>query len=119
MKTTAIATAAALLATALLSGCSSTDSGDEIEIEILDDEFEGGNRHLAAGTEVEFDNEGSHVHTVTIHKQGEPESTLRLDEELNHEEKAYYTFSEKGTYHVWCKIHGTMTQGMAIVITVE
>lgn len=118
MKTPTLALAAALVSTALLAGCSSGSGAQKLEIEIFDNEFDGGNRNFTVGTQVEFDNEGSAVHTVTIHKVGEPATELRLDQELSSGQKADFTFAEAGTYHVWCKKHGGMTSGMAIVITI-
>jgi plastocyanin len=93
-------------------------SGDS-HVELKDDLFVGGDRAFAAGTSAHFENTGARGHTVTIHKVGEPSTSLRHDEALSVGEATQYTFTDAGTYHVWCKYHGTMTSGMAIVVTVS
>lgn len=41
------------------------------------------------------------------------------DEELGPGQTTTFTFDEPGTYHVWCRYHGTMLADMAMVVQVE
>ena len=108
--------ALALLAVAL-AGCSSGEG--DTEVHVRDNKFEPAALTVAAGEEVHFEVDGSNPHTVTIHFVGDPAATLKLDQTVQDGEDVHFTFAAAGTYHVWCRLHGTMTTGMAMVVTVE
>lgn len=105
------------LALLALAGCSSTSASHEVEIK--DNLFEGGDITLAAGTTVEFDNEGNNLHNVQVKKVGGAGGTaLLLDRDLAHEQSVELTFADAGTYHAWCKYHGSEGSGMAMTLTI-
>ncbi|HUR61520.1 MAG TPA: cupredoxin domain-containing protein [Candidatus Thermoplasmatota archaeon] len=109
----------AILATTLLTlaGCSGASNTHEVEMK--DNEFEGGDLTLAAGTEVEFDNEGNNLHNVQVKQVGGGNGTpTLLDKDLAHEQSVELTL-QAGTYHVWCKYHGAEGSGMHMTITVQ
>jgi plastocyanin len=131
-----------LLASVLLAGCSSDSGGNgaggtsstgptpggaltttpsapqDLMVSLVDNQFKDGNKTIAAGSSIMYMNEGSHGHTVTIHWVGEPVTATRLNQTLQPGQDVTFTFDQKGTYHVWCRFHGTMTTGMASVVTV-
>jgi plastocyanin len=100
-------------------------SGTPLKVALKDNTFEDGDLMLDVGRMVSYVNEGQHGHTVTIHyagdatHNGDPGTTLKLDQVLAPGEAANYKFEAPGTYHVWCKYHGTMTSGMSSVVTVQ
>lgn len=109
--------ALALLALAL-AGCSGGGDDHGSSVALRNNAFDPSSLTVDAGTEVHFEVEqGSH--TVTVHKAGDAPSTLLHDETVGAGDDAHFTFGSPGTYHVWCKFHGTMTTGMAMVVTVE
>jgi plastocyanin len=113
--------AALLLATATafaLSGCA---ADSDVDVEVDDDYFKPTEKTIEAGTEVHFEVESSaqHPHTVTIHKAGDPVTTLLLNETVEAGDDVHFDFEAKGTYHVWCMFHGGMTSGMHMIMTVE
>ena len=129
--------ASLLFATALLAGCASDDGSSnggptttaaggattthgagEGMVHVVDNEFEDGDRTIAAGSSIQYMNEGARAHTVTIHWVGEPASVTRLNQTLQPGQDVTFEFTDKGTYHVWCRFHGTMTSGMASTVTV-
>jgi plastocyanin len=86
------------------------------KVDLEDNHFEDGNLTLTKGATISYVNAGMHDHTVTVHWVGEPVTTLRLDRTLRPGEAVSFTFADAGTYHVWCRFHGTMTSGMATVV---
>mgnify|MGYP001615822079 CR=1 FL=1 len=104
------------LAFVTLAGCS--DGGFDGTITLNADSFSPKSATVDAGDEVHFE-VASGTHTVTIHMVGDPTTTLKLDQSVSAGDDAHFTFAAAGTYHVWCKLHGTMTSGMAMVVTVE
>jgi plastocyanin len=99
-----------------LAGCS---SAGEATVRVLDDRFDPTTLTVDAGTEVHFEVEGQHPHTVTVHMVGDPVTTHMHHEDAHDGDDIHVTFDEPGTYHVWCMKHGQMTSGMAMVVTVE
>lgn len=98
-----------------LAGCSS-DAGATVTLR--NNSFDPSALTVDAGTEVHFEvKEGSH--TVTIHKAGDPTTQLLKDVRVSAGDDEHFSFAAAGTYHVWCTFHGTMTSGMAMVVTVE
>lgn len=109
--------AALLLLSALaLAGCSGGEAHGTVTLR--NNEFDPSRLTVDAGDEVHFEvKEGTH--TVTIHKVGDPTTTLLKDVNVAAGADEHFTFAAAGTYHVWCKLHGSMTTGMAMVVTVE
>lgn len=111
----------------LLAGCTGTTTttsttaatGSGRSVEVEDNVFHDGNLTLSKGSAVAYKNEGERAHTVTVHWVGEPATTLRLDRTLQPGESVSFTFMDAGTYHVWCRFHGSMTAGMASVVKAE
>lgn len=133
--------AAALLVAAALSGCAGTSettvtvtktvtvtaTGGQTttappppapRIDLRDDSFSPNRTQVAPGTTVTLVNVGMHNHTVTIHYAPDPTTQTIKDTTLTPQTSTTHTFALPGTYHVWCKFHGTMTTGMAMVVTV-
>ena len=110
---------ALLLLAFVLSGCSS--GGDDNDVEVDDDYFEPEETTIDAGTTLHFEVESGaeHGHTITIHKVGDPVTTLLENKTVRAGDALDFTFSQAGTYHVWCRFHGTMTSGMHMLVTVE
>ena len=111
-----ILAALSLLAAMTVSGCA---GGGEVTITVKDNEFDPKTLTVDSGEEVHFEVTGSNPHTITIHFAPDPLTTLKLDQEVSAGDDTHFTFAATGTYHVWCKLHGTMTSGMAMVVTVE
>lgn len=99
-----------------LSGCMGDDA--QATVTLRSSTFDPARLTVEAGTEVHFE-VASGSHTVTIHKAGDPTTMLLKDTQVASGGDEHFTFSAAGTYHVWCKFHGTMTSGMAMVVTVE
>lgn len=102
----------------LTTTSSSGGSAQELMVSMVDDRFVDGNKTVPAGSSIMYMNEGQHGHTVTIHWTAEPATSTRLNVTLQPGQDTTFTFDQKGTYHVWCRFHGTMTTGMASVVTV-
>ena len=98
---------------------STTTAGGTRSVNVADNEFVDGDFTIVSGTTVTYTNVGAGGHTVTIHWVGDPATTLKLDQTIQPGQSAQFTFATTGTYHVWCRFHGTMTSGMASVVTVE
>lgn len=107
-----------LFAVVAVAGCSSSS---DTTVTLRDNAFDPTTTTVDAGTEVHFEvaSNANNPHTVTIHKAGDPTTMLLKDERVTAGEDVHFTFAAAGTYHVWCTIHGTMTSGMAMVVTVE
>jgi plastocyanin len=107
------------LAFLALAGCS--DSGFSGSIEVDDNYFKPTSATIDAGDAIHFEveSDAQNAHTITIHKAGDPTTTLLLDQHVSAGDDAHFTFASAGTYHVWCQIHGGMTSGMHTLITVE
>ena len=113
----ALPAAALLLLASALAGCSGGSAGATIHVR--DNAFDPKTLTVDSGEEVHFEVEGSNPHTVTIHKAGDAAATLQVNETVSDGDDVHFTFPSAGTYHVWCQIHGTMTTGMAMLVTVE
>ena len=96
-----------------------SEPAEEGMVEMYDDCFAGGNRTVPVGSTLMFMNEGARNHTVTIHWVGDPVTTTKVDQKLEPGHDLNFTFASAGTYHVWCKYHGQMTRGMAMVVTAQ
>jgi plastocyanin len=99
------------------SPSSSANTG--VTIHIQDNVFVDGNMTVAPGTRVTYVNDGMHNHTVTIHQAGTPTDVILHDQKVTSGQSDSFTFAVPGTYHVWCKYHGTMLTGMATTVVVQ
>lgn len=116
-----------LVATLALAGCAQNGgdgsggdggSGGPAEtVAALDNRFDPEQVSVAAGDTVEWVNEGSNPHTVTIRPEGD--SGTVHDEEIQPGDETTYTFQESGTFQVWCKYHGSAGKGMAMTVEVS
>ena len=113
----------------LVAGCSSPQEGNSGEAapqsdpvlkmaSMKDNEFRNANYALKAGDSAMYMNEGQRDHTVSVHFVGDPATTLKVDKTLKPGATETFVFAAAGTYHVYCKIHGTMTTGMTSTVTV-
>ena len=69
---------------------------------------------IAAGTEVTFVNADSAAHTVTEGTNGVAVEDPIIDEELQQNGSASFTFDEPGTYQITCLFHSSMN--MTIIV---
>jgi plastocyanin len=104
----------------LLAGCSGGDAAFDGEVEVDDDYFEPKEATIKAGDRIHFEVEASakNKHTVSIHKAGDAPAQF-VNFNVSAGDDVSYNFDLPGTYHVWCQLHGTMTDGMAMLVTVE
>lgn len=120
-----------LAATLALAGCAQNggggsdgdggadgDAGGPAEtVSALDNRFDPEQAGVAAGDTVEWVNEGSNPHTVTIRAEGGSDTVH--DEEIQPGAETSYTFQESGSFQVWCKYHGSPGQGMSMTVEVS
>ncbi len=116
----------------VLAGCSSPESGGSDDdsqstmtdspgmkmVSMVDDSFRNANFSTSPGGQAMYMNQGNNEHTVTIHRVGDPATTTKIDKTLQPGTTETYTFAVAGTYHVYCRLHGTMTTGMTSTVTV-
>lgn len=114
----------------LLAGCagndtSSDDRGDGSSsptmkmVSMVDDSIKDGNFAIRTMDQAMYMNEGQRAHTVTVHKVGDSATTTKVDRTLQPDEVYTYTFDAPGTYHVYCRFHGTMNTGMTSTVEVS
>lgn len=112
----------------VLAGCSSSPEPQPVtsgptsattHIIMKDNAFSPTGPTMKAQTTMHFQNEGSNAHTVTIHKVGTPSDARLTDQQVDAGKGTDFKFNDAGTYHVWCKFHGQMTSGMAMIVTVQ
>jgi plastocyanin len=99
----------------ILAGCGGDDggsgsaSGDVVEVATLDNTFDPEDVTVAAGTTVEWDNQGRNEHNVTPVDEG---ADWGVDTDDFQPGTSYsFTFTDEGTYRYYCTIHGTATSG--------
>jgi plastocyanin len=100
------------------SGSMSSAPGDKT-VAVRDNYFDGGNQTVSQGTTIHYTNMGQHGHTVTIHWVGDPITVVKLNQTIQPGQSVAFTFDSPGTYHIWCRFHGTMTTGMASIVAVQ
>jgi plastocyanin len=107
----------------VLSGCGETGEplelveGVRVDVVAVDNEFEPTELEVAAGTEVQFVNQGRNEHNVI--PIGEERDAIRVDtEDLEPDDTAVRRLRRPGIYEYYCSIHGTPTAGMIGTITV-
>ncbi|MEK6986239.1 MAG: plastocyanin/azurin family copper-binding protein [Candidatus Thermoplasmatota archaeon] len=85
---------------------------------MVDDSIKNGNFAIRTMDQAMYMNEGARAHTVTVHKVGDAATTTRIDRTLQPDQTYTYTFDAPGTYHVYCRLHGTTTSGMTSTVEV-
>lgn len=89
--------------------------GEVAEVGAIDNTFRPGKLEVAAGTEVQWTNRGRNEHNVLPvddDSWGVEASEFGPDATFRHR------FTEPGTYHYYCSLHGTTTKGMVGVVVV-
>ena len=92
----------------------SGDAGEGATVRLSQFAFDTEELTIAAGTEVSFVNADAAPHTVTEGTDGEAADDPIIDEELQQNETASFTFDEPGTYQITCLFHGQMN--MTVVV---
>ena len=114
----------------LITGCAGTDTPSDDDagespsrtmkmVSMVDDSIKNGNFAIRTMDQAMYMNEGQRAHTVTVHKVGDSATTTKVDRTLQPDEEYTYTFDAPGTYHVYCRFHGTMTTGMTSTVEVS
>lgn len=104
------------------SGCMIGDQRKE-QVSATENQFTPNSLSIDQNVEVVWKNNGQQVHSVTIHKAGDPPTTTKLDRDITSGTETSYKFEETGTFHVYCKYHsggatGQFTTGMVMTVTV-
>jgi len=100
------------------AGCTESNEVHAKKIDLYDDYFGETEKTVPIGTEVEFENEGKRDHTVTIHFPPANVTDYELDDQLAPGEETEFGFDQVGTYHVFCRFHGKIGEGMHVNVTV-
>lgn len=119
VKLLAIPLLAALLPFAFAGCVGGGDDEAGETVELNDNSFDPDSLSLAAGTAVEFENEGQRQHTVTIHKPPAAATEYAKNTVLGPGDDTSFTFEQPGTYHVFCRFHGRIGGGMHLNVTVS
>lgn len=110
----------AVLMVLALPGCiGGEEEAGGREIAVLDNSFEPMTATAAVGEKFEFENAGAVRHTVTIHRPPDPGTTYKFDKVLEPGGEIGFTFDAPGTYHVFCRFHGSIGGGMHLNVTVS
>lgn len=96
-------------------GASAATGGEEATVTLEAFAFDTSELTVAAGTTVSFVNADSARHTVTEGTDGAAADDPIIDEELDANATATFTFDEPGTYEITCLLHPNMN----MTITVE
>jgi len=94
---------------------SAAPDGEEATVTLEDFAFDTDALTIAAATTVSFVNADSTPHTVTEGTDGVATDDPTIDEELDANGTATFTFDEPGTYEITCLFHPDMN----MTITVE
>ena len=110
------------LAGVLGSACGGTTSANGPVIDMFDNRFAPDVLEVLAGTTVEFPNEGRVNHNV-VDADGAFDSREPGGEDQRPGESWSHTFSEPGTYSIYCSLHAVRNnqgewEGMVATITV-
>lgn len=97
------------------SRASAATGGEEATVTLEGFAFDTSELTVAAGTTVSFVNADSAPHTVTEGTDGAATDDPIIDEELDANATATFTFDEPGTYEITCLLHSNMN----MTITVE
>ncbi len=101
-------------AAATESAEASEEAGGEETVRLSQFAFDTDELTIAAGTEVSFVNADAAPHTVTEGTDGEAADDPIIDEELQQNGTASFTFEEPGTYEITCLFHAQMN--MTVVV---
>lgn len=109
--------------TVLLAGCTSGGEAAK-DVRAKDDKFEPNSVSLNENEKIKWTNDGANLHSVTIHKVGDAVTQTKKDTDIAAGTSTEFTFSEDGTFHVYCKYHsggsaGTFNNGMVMTVTVK
>jgi plastocyanin len=112
-----------LAATALSTACGDASAADSPVMQMFDNRFAPAEMTVEAGTTVEFPNEGRVDHNV-IDADGAFDSREPTGADQEPGESWSHTFTEPGTYHIYCSLHAVMNrqgewEGMVATIRVE
>lgn len=112
-----------VLSTMLLSGCASGEAAAK-DVRAKDDKFEPNSVNLNENERIKWTNDGQNLHSVTIHKVGDAATQTKKDTDIAAGTSTEFTFSEDGTFHVYCKYHsggtaGQFSNGMVMTVTVK
>lgn len=102
-----------------LAGCLDAEDSGAGEIEVDDNSFRPSTATAKVGETFEFENEGSATHTVTVHRPPAPATEYVFDRELKSGASTSLTFDQPGTYHVFCRFHGSIGSGMHLNVEVS
>lgn len=105
----------------VVSGCM---GGDATSVSAKDDKFEPNSLSITENDKVKWTNDGARLHSVTIHKVGDPATQTKKDTDIAKGTSTEFSFTEDGTFHVYCKYHsagatGTFDNGMVMTVTVK
>jgi plastocyanin len=114
--------ALAVLVVVLLSGCMA--AGGSTRVDAGDSYFEvtgqaatrNGETTASVGDSYRFTNVGAIDHPVTVHRPPDAADEFLIDEVFAPGDSVDFTFDEPGTYHVYCRFHGTFTSGMRLTV---
>jgi plastocyanin len=89
----------------------------EVEIAVIDNEYEPKVARVDAGVRVAFVNQGVNPHNVTPIPEGQ--FPVVATESLQPGQRAERTFAAPGVYPYYCTVHGTPTKGQRGALLVE
>jgi len=92
-------------------------------VSATDSQFTPNSLSVKQNDKVTWTNDGSAMHSVTIHKAGDAVTVTKKDSDIAKGTSTDFTFQETGTFHVYCKYHsggatGSFSNGMVMTITV-
>lgn len=100
-----------------LPGCMDGEKGTKVEVD--DNYFRPSSAPAKVGDVFEFENEGQIDHTVTIHRPPDGATTYLKDDVVKPGQETQFTFDKQGTYHVFCRYHGSIGSRMHLNVTVS
>jgi plastocyanin len=112
-----------LLSSLVLAIAASGCMGGATKVSATDNAFTPNSANAKQNEEFSWKNDGENLHSVTIHKVGDPVTTTKKDTDIAKGTSTAYKFEETGTYHVYCKYHsggaaGQFGSGMVMTVTV-
>lgn len=96
-------------------GCDYFDNDDDVPdnvVRIRDNSFDPPVLTIDAGENVEWRQEGNSIHTVTSGSPTENPGTVFDSGSLNSGAAFTFSFSARGDYIYFCRIHGTSMTGL-------
>lgn len=95
------------------AGNTSASAVNVTDVTIVDNSYQPSEVQLAAGGAVQFTNEGSNVHSITIERGG-PGGTPFFDQDSNPNSTVLVPFPDGGVYYLHCKYHPDMTGNITV-----